>query len=45
MTTARALADEGTEAVLAADVAIHRNYSALIKEAVEALRQRGSTQL
>ena len=35
MTTARTLADEGTEAVLAADTAPHRDYAALVREAVE----------
>jgi len=35
--TARALADEGTAAVLAADTAAHRGYAARIKEAVDVL--------
>ena len=35
MTTARSLADEGTEAVLAADVSATRGYADLLEEAIE----------
>lgn len=35
--TARALADEGTTAVLAADASVTRDYASLIKEAVTML--------
>ena len=35
MTTARTLADEGTEAVLAADVSATRGYAALVREAID----------
>lgn len=35
MTTARALADEGTDAVLAADCSVVRDYAPLVREAVD----------
>ena len=35
--TARALADEGTEAVLAADCSVVRDYAPLVREAVDVL--------
>ena len=38
MTTARALADEGTEAVLAADASVTRDYASLIREAVDRMK-------
>ena len=37
-TAARALADEGTDAVLAADCSVVRDYAPLVREAVEGLK-------
>lgn len=39
--TGRALAAEGAGAVLAADVAVHRGYAELVREAVDALAVTG----
>lgn len=42
MTTGIELRDEGTEAVIAADVAVHRNAGIIIKNTIEQLARTGN---